>query len=609
MTDLPDGHDAHCEHDAPGRRGSHGDRDEPGPEVISRISALVDTGNDAFLRGEFPAAHALFDQAVEAATRYGRTLDLRIQALANRASTADRMGDHPAAIASFHEALNLCDRLAALVATDPSDPSGPADTADTAAVTVLRASVLVNLAQALTRTGELDEAHTVLERTRALVGGAEPGPDTADLLIGCLVALTAITIEREQWARAHELAAESLDVVLRHRPELAGRPLLNLSAIHLATGRPELAEDFAHQAIAAFEASDTPAGLAEAQQSLAQMYLRSGRPALAEPLLTACRTYFERTGMGHQSGIGLDLLGLLAALRGDPARANTLYARAVARFEESGAVVAAAEVRVRLAAVLHAEGRYEESEAQLALALAAFATSGLGPRCAQTDFYHATLLEHRLSGPPDRHGPPGPPGRYGPPGPPGRYGPPGGSAPDPVLLGRAVGLAVPAALAIDAVRFTLADGGQRERWNRTFAEPAMRLAFRLATRAGAAELVAELIESRCAGTPLLDGSSATAGPAEDPDGDPAVGAPFPEPPDFLGPLSFPGADRDTGEEKDAFRLGAALAGVAASAGLRVSPPPRLALNRTGAVALAPYIAQAEARYGGRIRDDRAVPTW
>ncbi|MEV0040757.1 tetratricopeptide repeat protein [Streptomyces sp. NPDC050804] len=511
--------------------------DEPGPEVISRISALVDTGNDAFLRGEFPAAHALFDQAVEAATRYGRTLDLRIQALANRASTADRMGDHPAAIASFHEALDLCDRLAALVATDPADT---ADTADTAAVTVLRASVLVNLAQALTRTGELDEARTVLERTRALVGGAERGPDTADLLIGCLVALTAITIEREQWARAHELAAESLDVVLRHRPELAGRPLLNLSAIHLATGRPELAEDFTHQAIAAFEASETPAGLAEAQQSLAQMYLRSGRPALAEPLLTACQTYFERTGMGHQSGIGLDLLGLLAALRGDPAGANTLYVRAVARFEESGAVVAAAEVRVRLAAVLHAEGRYEESEAQLALALAAFATSGLGPRCAQTDFYHATLLEHRLSGPP------------------GRYGPPGGSAPDPVLLGRAVGLAVPAALAIDAVRFTLADGGQRERWNRTFAEPAMRLAFRLATRAGAAELVAELIESRCAGTPLLDGSSATAGPAEDPDGDPAVGAPFPEPPDFLGPLSFPGADRDTGEEKDAFRLGAAL---------------------------------------------------
>ncbi|MGW6741095.1 tetratricopeptide repeat protein [Streptomyces sp. NPDC055025] len=609
MTGLPD---AHGGHDEP---GSPAGPDEPGPEVISRISALVDAGNDAFLRGEFPGAHALFDQAVKAATRYGRALDLRIQALANRASTADRMGDHPAAIASFHEALDLCDRLAALVAPDPADtadltdPTDPTNTADTAAVTVLRASVLVNLAQALTRTGELDEAHTVLERTRALVGGAERGPDTADLLIGCLVALTAITIEREQWAGAHGLAAESLDVVLRHRPALAGRPLLNLSAIHLATGRPELAEDFAHQAIAAFEASDTPAGLAEAQQSLAQMYLRSGRPALAEPLLTACQTYFERTGMGHQSGIGLDLLGLLAALRGDPAGANALYVRAIVRFEESGAVVAAAEVRVRLAAVLHAEGRYEESEAQLALALAAFAAGGLGPRCAQTDFYHAALLEHRLSGPPAA---PGPPGRYGPPGPPARYGPPGGSASDPLVLGRAVGLAVPAALAIDAVRFTLADGGQRERWNRAFAEPAMRLAFRLATRAGAAELVAELIESRCAGTPLLDGSSATAGPAgpaEDPDGGPAVGAPFPEPPDFLGPLSFPGADRDTGEEKDAFRLGAALAGVAASAGLRVSPPPRLALDRTGAVALAPYIAQAEARYGGRIRDDRVVPTW
>ncbi|MFD5783047.1 hypothetical protein [Streptomyces sp. NPDC126933] len=546
-------------------------RDEPGPEEIARMSALIDAGNDAFLRGEYPAAHGLFDRAVEAAAPFARTLDVRTQALINRASAADRLGDHPAAVASFREALGLCDLLAEVVAGDVTV---------TAAVTVLRASALVNLSHPLLHSGDFDGAHTALEQARALLASPADettllGPDTADLLISCLVSLTALTIQREQWARANELATESLDVVLRHQPELAGRPLMNLSAIGLATGRPELAEDFAHQAVTAFQAADTPAGVAEARQSLAQIYLRSGRLDEAEPLLTAGQAFFDRAGMSHQSGIGLDLLGLLAALRGDPAGAGELYVQGVARFEECGAVVAAAEVRVRLAAVLHAEGRYEESEAQLAQAVAAFAASRSGLRCAQADFFHATLLEDRLST---------------------------GSAPDPGLLGRAVGLAVPAALAIDAVRFTLANGAQRERWNREIAAPAMRLAFRLAVRAGAAGLVGELIESQCAGTPLMDTSA----------GDGAAGGPTLEPPQFLGPLTFPDPGPGTdaqGDSMDTFQLGAALADVAASVGLRVSPPPRLALNPAGAVALDPYIAQAEARYGGRVRDTRVVPTW
>ncbi|MFI6699706.1 hypothetical protein ACIBJC_12150 [Streptomyces sp. NPDC050509] len=559
------------------------------------ISALIDAGNDAFLRGEFPVAHARFGQAVEAAARHPATLDLRTQALINRASTADRMGDHPAAVASFHEALGLCERLAGTAAAE--------DPVVAAAVTVLRASALVNLSQALLNTGDLTAALHALEQARELLDPKDEilPEDTADLFIGALVALTALTIQREEWSRAHELAAESLDVVLRHRPALAGRPLMNLSAVHLATGRPELGEDFAYQAIAAFEASDTPSGVAEIRQSLAQLCLRSGRIAEAEPLLAASQEFFDGAGMAHQSAFGLDLLGLLAALRGDQTGAVELYGRSLARFEEAGALIAAAEVRVRLAAGLHAQRRYDESEAQLARAQEAFTGSGLGLRRAQTDFFHAVLLEDRVSG--------------------GAVGSTG-----PALLGRAVALAVPAALALDAVRFTLANGAQRERWHRALAEPAMRLAFRLATRAGAADLVAELIESRCAGTPLRDGApgDADTGPDTDTDTDTDAdtrsgatesGSPGLEPPDFLHPLAFPGqmdaaVPPHPEESGDAFQLGAALAGVAAGAGLPVAPPPRLALTRTGTtVALASYLTQAEARYGARIRTARVVPTW
>ncbi|MFD7286072.1 tetratricopeptide repeat protein [Streptomyces sp. NPDC059863] len=588
-----------------------GPEDPEGPDDarLARIAALVDAGNDAFLQGEFRTAHALFDQAVEAAAPFDQALYVHTSALVNRASAADRLGDHPAAIASYREAIGLCDRLADAVTGAPEG---------TAVVVVLRAGVLVNLAQALQNTGDFDAARTSLERARALLvprdeGTGEGGTDdngigddetddnatafrldadTAELLVGCLVSLTALTIQREQWARAHELAIESLEVVTRHHPHLSGRPLLNLATIHEATGRPDLAEDFGHQAVAAFLASDTPAGVAEARQSLAQTYLRSGRLDEAAELLTTGQEYFERTGMGAQSALGLDLLGLLAVLRGDPVLADELYEQSVARFEESGAVVSAAEVRVRLAAGLHAEGRYEESEAHIQAALAVFAARGLGLRCAQADFFHAALLEDRWVNGQD-------------------------APPDPALPGRAVGLAVPAALAIDAVRFTLASGGQRERWHREFAAPAMGLAFRLAARAGAADLVSELIESQCAGTPLMDGSH---GSDSSPDVEVDAGAGTADgsasdrslaPPRFLGPSAFPEppAPGEQPGPMDTFRLGTALAGVAASAGLRVSPPPRLALNPTGPVALDPYIRHAETRYGGRIRERRVVPTW
>lgn len=153
-------------------------------------------------------------------------------------------------------------------------------------------------------------------------------------------------------------------------------------------------------------------------------------------------------------------------------------------------------------------------------------------------------------------------------------------------LGRA--LAVPAAIAIDAVRYTLPNGNQREQWNREVADPAMRLAFRFAHLCQDGLLLADLIETQCAGTTL---DMNTAGRAERPQ----------------FPLDTPNPPTGADPRPGPLHLGSALARVAAAAGLPVTPPPRLAVGPEARIALGEYIAAAEQRYGQRVREDRVVP--
>ena len=58
------------------------------------------------------------------------------------------------------------------------------------------------------------------------------------------------------------------------------------------------------------------------------------------------------------------------------------------------------------------------------------------------------------------------------------------------------------------------------------------------------------------------------------------------------------------------RLGGVAADAAASAGLRVAPPPKVRMSQeSGRVALQEYIAAAEFRYHRRIVDEEEVPFW
>nr|WP_309230759.1 tetratricopeptide repeat protein [Nocardia sp. SYP-A9097] len=492
-------------------------------------SAVLRAGAEAMARGELGEALRIFEDA--ALTEAG---DIRVCAMVNAAAVTDQLGDHALAAERYREAL-------AQMGTDAPR---------------MRPAALINLSQALQLLGDLDGAQDALEQARELLSG-DGAP--VELRYACLVSLTAVALHRQQWARSIEIASESLDAATGFAPEQVGHSLMNLAAAHFETGRWELAEDFAGQALAAFAAAGDGDGIAETRQNIAVMFTRAGRFDEAEPLLATAQDYFETSGHSHRAGIGWKVMGLIAERRDQPYAAEVHYRRALERFEESGVIVDAADVRTRLATVAFNAGRYAEGEAELATARTIYAEHGLGLLCAQVDYWHAGLVEPLLEA-------------------------------NPALLPQAVDLAVPAALALDAVRYELPDGAQRETWNRRMADPAMRLAFRYSYLAGDVDLLADLIETACAGTTL--------------DIDRLAGQPTRLPLDTLDPLEP--LPSNPGPLNDALQLGNALAAVAARAGLPVALPPRVAVAPDGRIALDVWITAAEQRYGRALRDSRVV---
>jgi len=494
---------------------------------------LLHEGAAAHARGDVTEALRIFEHAAHTTTG-----GVRVSALVNAASMRDELGDHVGAITGFRAALTEI----------PDD------------ATEKRASTLVNYSQALQHVGDLDAAQTALEQARDLLTGHS---ELSTLRVSCLISLTAVAMHRSQWARAIELATESLEFTTRFAPPLRGHPLANLAAAHFESGRGELGLDFAHQALTAFEAAGDRNGTAETQQTLAMMYARLGRPDAAEPYLHASQQYFEQAGLGYRAGLGLQLMAYLGERHGDLDHVGQLYRRALTSFEQSGAALESAGVRIRLATLDFAHGRVGDGQAQLAAAYEIYAVRGLGLQCARVDYWHAALWESVIA---DMVTPP-----------------------PAEVLALVRDLAVTSALAIDAVRYSFANGTQRAQWNREIAAPAVRLAFRFAHVCGNGRLIADLIETVCAGTSFDTGAATESGPPRLPFD------PIPTPDDAL---DVPDAG--------SLQLGSALAQVAAAAGLPVSPPPRLSVSPDGHIALDTYITAAEQRYGRAVREDRVL---
>jgi len=491
---------------------------------------LLHEGAAAHNRGDLTEALRIFEHAADTTTDGVRT-----SALVNAASVYDELGDHEGAVIRYRTVLSEI----------------PGDAVEK------RASALINYSQALQHLGALDEAQDALEQARTLLAEAD---ELGVLRVSCLLSLTAVASYRAEWNRAIDIANESLNTALRFAPELAGYSLMNLAVGYFETGRRDLGVDFARQALTAFTAAGNHNALADTQQNLAQIFMRLDRLDEAEELVEAAQRYYERTGLSHRTGIGWKIRGFLAERRGDLDRAQEWYRRSLDHFQASGALLDVAALQCRLATIEFAYGRVGAGQQLLDGSFVIYAERGLGTECAKLDYWHAVLLEMVID---DLEEP----------------------APELVTLGRA--LSVTAAIAIDAVRYTMPSGSRREQWHREIAEPAMRLAFRFAHLCQDGALLADLIETRCAGTTLdIDRVQPV------------------ERPQF--PLDTPNPPAVT-ELPGPLQLGAALAQVAAAAGLPVAPPPRLAVEPGPRIALADYIEAAEHRYAGKFREDRVIP--
>ncbi len=478
--------------------------------------ALLAEGAAAYGRGDIAGALARFEQVAAAGG------ELRLAALINAASMRDELGDYPAAVRTYRSVLSEL----------PDD------------AIKMRSAALINVSQSLQHVGDLDAAADALETARTILLGTD---EHREHYVACLFSLTAVAIHRGQWARAGEIAAESLGAARQFAPAMAGHPLMNLAAVNFETGRTELALDFAAQALTAFEQTDDRNAVADTQQNLALMRLRADRADGVAELLHASQAYYEMSGNSHRFGVGLKAAALYAEQNGDLDGADRRYRQALRHFRDSGALLDVAAVCTCLATLEFGAGRVDEGEALLAEAFGIYRDAGLGLQCAQVDFWHAGLLES-------------------------------------VSAKAALDLAIPAALAIDAARCMFTNGHQRAQWNAQVAAPSIRLAFRLA-RAAAPQLLPELVETYCAGV------------AFDPD---AAGA---RPPRFE-PMTAPTVLPDT---SSTLALGAALAAVAAEAGLPVAPPPPITLP-DGRIALAPYLERGLTRYHQPVRGAQAVPS-
>ncbi len=250
-------------------------------------------------------------------------------------------------------------------------------------------------------------------------------------------------------------------------------------------------------------------------------------------------------------------------------------AASLARFEELGASIAAADTMLLGARLAYDQGDITEMKRLAQEARDIYQAREVYERCAQVDLMLARTLEDNLNrtdhGDHERRS-----------------------------IDNALSLALPAALTLQAARFDFATAHARHQWLQ-LADEAMELAFRLAVRRQDQGLLFELVEHRSAGAlPTLDRTPSAAphaspsGSAEDADS------------------VFPSAAMKTYARSDGpMALGGVAAEAAASAGLRVAPPPkvRMAAQGAGRVALQEYIAGAEFRYHRRIVNDEEVPFW
>ncbi|WP_329233686.1 hypothetical protein [Streptomyces canus] len=436
---------------------------------------------------------------------------------------------------------------------------------------------LLARADLLRRTGRLDEALACLdEAALRLPEFDDPeGLRTSELGLNRVHLL----IERSEWGAAEEQASALLSTTPATAVETIPRLLIALGLICASTGRFDPAEDYFARAEDALRATGDTGELQSLLAHRAYTAMHRGDFDLAERLFAEASAFFERHRRYGDLAVCEQARAFLAGQRGDSTGADDLTAASLARFEQLGASIAAADTMLLGAQHAYDRGDITEMKRLAQEARDVYQAREVYERCAQVDLMLARTLEDNLNR--TDHG-----------------------DHERKSVDNALSLALPAALALEAARYGFATAHARSQWLE-LADDAMRLVFRLAVRRQDQGLLFELVEHRCAGASLALHRTPSTPPAS--------------------PAGAAGDTGETGESVSVFpsaamkvyghgdgptRLGGVAADAAASAGLRVAPPPKVRMSQeAGRVALQEYIAAAEFRYRRRIVDEEEAPFW
>ncbi|KAB8161283.1 MULTISPECIES: tetratricopeptide repeat protein [Streptomyces] len=498
-------------------------------------------------------------------------LDVRARALANLAALAEERGEPRESLRLAGEALAVCDRIEERVGDARGTPA-------------VRGSVLVNRAQTLQLLGRNEEALADCDAALALPVRSGPGSVPLNFALHNSRGCTLIALGRYPEAEAEVRAA--LAIAQEHEPRLAGHAHTNLAVLagragdlSTETEHLRLAREFHHQ-------GGDPIARALSEENLARLDLGERRLGRAERGLRRAERAYTALGAEHRAASVQFGLALLAFLRGRVGRARRVLRRAMRVLERTGEVGALVECHLLAGDLAACRLRFKAADRHYLAARALCFDANAPHEAARVDARRArvVLASLRLAWLPPmrRH-----------------------------LLGAALDVGLPAALATDALRHGFPPGRARERWTTEVARPALATALKLLTLAQQPRLAVELIE-HIAASATLD--------AERPADEPAraggsfatelrsriVAAPFgqelPEP--------FPAPAEPVGE--GAFAASLAAGGGAAADGFpapRLALPPRLRVFEAGEQQLADWIAAGEQRYGRRIRSDDELRVW
>ncbi|WP_019068039.1 tetratricopeptide repeat protein [Streptomyces hokutonensis] len=521
------------------------------------------------LNAEVAAAVAVYEELLTLAESLEDSPDvrfLRAHLLANVASVQLAATDLVAA----QDALDRSQALLDGIASAPMGPRGRQLWLEL----VLR--TLIARADLLRRTGHLDEALVCLDEAALRLPEFEDpeGLRTAELGLNRVHLL----MDRGAWGAAEEQASALLSTTPETAVETIPRLLVALGLICSSTGRFDAAEDHFARAEERFRLlGDT----GEQQTLLAHRAYAAmcrGELDLAERLFAEASAFFERQGWFGDLAVCEQARAFLADRRGDDSGAEGLLAASLERFERLGASIAAADSMLLGAQHAYDRGDIDEMKRLAQEARDVYQEREVYERCAQVDLMLARTLEDNLNR--TDHG-----------------------DRERESIDNALSFALPAALALEAARYDFATAHARSEWLR-LAEDAVQLVFRLVMRRQDQGLLFELAEHRCAGATLALNPSST---ATTPVGDRA--SVFPN---AAMKTYWHDANDDDGHANGTMTLGGVAAEAAASAGLRVSPPPKVRMSAQpgpGRVALQEYIEAAEFRYGRRIVDAEEVPFW